>query len=98
MRVYVYLSATGFSLDFHRSDDKSGASFNPESRIDRTTINPRESTTMIRRISCFFAASATLFFYSAAGHPATQDFYQGKIIRIVVGFSPGGAFDAYSRS
>ena len=29
---------------------------------------------------------------------ATQDFYQGKVIRIVVGFSPGGAFDAYSRS
>ncbi|MGH7811888.1 MAG: Bug family tripartite tricarboxylate transporter substrate binding protein [Candidatus Binatia bacterium] len=53
---------------------------------------------MISRISCFFAASAALFFYSAVGHPATQDFYQGKMIRIVVGFSPGGAFDAYSRS
>lgn len=52
----------------------------------------------ISRISCFFAASAALFFYSAVGHPATQDVYQGKMIRIVVGFSPGGAFDAYSRS
>jgi len=46
----------------------------------------------------FFTASAGLFFSTAVGHAATQDFYQGKMIRIIVGFSPGGAFDAYSRS
>ena len=46
----------------------------------------------------FVTAIAWLFFLTGAGHAATQDFYQGKMIRIVVGFSPGGAFDAYSRS
>ena len=36
----------------------------------------------------FLTASAGLFFFPAAGPAATQDFYQGKVIRIVVGFSP----------
>jgi tripartite-type tricarboxylate transporter receptor subunit TctC len=43
-------------------------------------------------------ASAVVLFFPIVGSAATQDFYQGKVIRIVVGFSPGGAFDAYSRS
>jgi tripartite-type tricarboxylate transporter receptor subunit TctC len=58
---------------------------------------PMEETIMGRIICWFLTVSAWLFFFSAAGHAATQD-YQGKVIRIVVGFSPGGAFDAYSRS
>jgi tripartite-type tricarboxylate transporter receptor subunit TctC len=29
---------------------------------------------------------------------ATDDFYRGKVIRIVVGFSAGGGFDTYARS
>jgi hypothetical protein len=33
------------------------------------------------------------FLFHCSRHAATQDFYQGKMIRIVVGFSPGGAFD-----
>ena len=54
---------------------------------------------MVGSMICWLlTASAGLFFFIAAGHSATQDFYQGKMIRIVVGFSPGGAFDAYSRS
>jgi tripartite-type tricarboxylate transporter receptor subunit TctC len=53
---------------------------------------------MGRVIQWFITASAGFFFFTAVGHAATADFYQGKIIRIVVGFSPGGAFDAYSRS
>ena len=53
----------------------------------------------MRRMICWFlTACAALFFLPAAGAAATQEFYQGKVIRIVVGFSPGGAFDAYSRS
>ena len=43
-------------------------------------------------------ACVAVLFFPAAGYAATQDLYQGKVIRIVVGFSPGGAFDAYSRS
>jgi len=53
---------------------------------------------MGRMICWFLTASAGLFFFTAAGHATTHDFYQGKMIRIVVGFSAGGAFDAYSRS
>jgi tripartite-type tricarboxylate transporter receptor subunit TctC len=50
-------------------------------------------------MTCWFlTATAGLFFFTADGHTATHDFYKGKMIRIVVGFSPGGAFDAYSRS
>lgn len=41
---------------------------------------------------------AVFLAFSRAGHTATVDFYHGKMIRIVVGFSAGGAFDAYSRS
>ena len=33
--------------------------------------------------------------YAAA---ANQEFYAGKVIRIVVGFSAGGGFDTYARS
>jgi tripartite-type tricarboxylate transporter receptor subunit TctC len=53
---------------------------------------------MSRIICRFLTTSAALFVFTAGIHAATSDFYQGKMIRIVVGFSPGGAFDAYSRS
>lgn len=43
-------------------------------------------------------ATAGLSFFTAVGHATTHDFYKGKIVRIVVGFSPGGAFDTYSRA
>jgi tripartite-type tricarboxylate transporter receptor subunit TctC len=53
---------------------------------------------MGRRVNGFLIVVAALSFISTAGYGASADFYQGKVIRIVVGFSPGGAFDAYSRS
>lgn len=37
-------------------------------------------------------------FFLFAGSAAAQDFYQGKTVRVVVGFSAGGGFDAYSRA
>ena len=43
-------------------------------------------------------ALLALFSIAAGGQAASPEIYQGKTIRIVVGFSPGGAFDAYSRS
>jgi tripartite-type tricarboxylate transporter receptor subunit TctC len=49
------------------------------------------------RLICWFL-STWFFFFNFAAHAATPDHYQGKVIRIVVGFSPGGAFDAYSRA
>ena len=49
-------------------------------------------------IPAFLTVIGALCAFTAPGHAATTDYYQGKIIRIVVGFSAGGAFDAYSRS
>ena len=42
--------------------------------------------------------SAALVVFSAARVDAAEPFYQGKTIRMIVGFSPGGGFDAYSRA
>src|SRR5262245_897360 len=43
-------------------------------------------------------ASAALALFGAARVDAAEPFYQGKTIRMIVGFSPGGGFDAYSRA
>lgn len=53
---------------------------------------------MLRIICWFITASAAFSFFPAVGHATTHDFYEGKIIRIVVGLSPGGAYDTYSRA
>jgi tripartite-type tricarboxylate transporter receptor subunit TctC len=44
------------------------------------------------------AGIVALGFVLAGRAPAaTEDFYRGKTVRIVVGFTPGGGFDTYSR-
>jgi tripartite-type tricarboxylate transporter receptor subunit TctC len=43
-------------------------------------------------MACFLACAA------AAPSEAQEPFYQGKTIRLVVGFSAGGGFDVYSRA
>lgn len=43
------------------------------------------------------AVAGTVAFF-AASSDAKEDFYKGKMIRIIVGFSAGGGFDAYSRA
>jgi hypothetical protein len=50
--------------------------------------------TFIRFLSILVAAVALLL---DSSHASTHDFYRGKTIRIVVGFSAGGGYDAYSR-
>ncbi|MBI4525221.1 MAG: hypothetical protein HY695_15565 [Deltaproteobacteria bacterium] len=48
----------------------------------------------IVHLTSLLSAIFIIFFaYRAAG----QDYYQGKTIRIIVGFSAGGGFDTYSR-
>src|SRR5262245_53150521 len=37
------------------------------------------------------------FFLSLPANTTAQDFYQGKKIRLIVGFAAGGGFDTYSR-
>lgn len=44
-------------------------------------------------IVCIMLATPTV-----AGAASTDDFFRGKVIRFVVGFSPGGGFDTYART
>ncbi len=44
------------------------------------------------------ATLATVYFYLALDGAAQEKFFEGKTIRIIVGFSPGGGFDAHSRA
>jgi tripartite-type tricarboxylate transporter receptor subunit TctC len=43
-------------------------------------------------------ACAWLLVLAGAGYASTAEFYKGKTLRIVVGFTAGGAFDSYSRA
>ena len=40
-------------------------------------------------------SSVTLASFASA---ASEEFYRGKVIRIIVGFSAGGGFDTYARA
>lgn len=52
---------------------------------------------MFRRL--FFLIAAVWVFGSASPiRASSHDFYAGKTIRFIVAFSPGGAFDAYTRT
>src|SRR5262245_18702166 len=44
------------------------------------------------------ALGTSLWWLGASVPAAAQDFYKDKTIRIVVGFTAGGGFDAYSRA
>jgi len=46
----------------------------------------------------FGLLALTLLFPSVAAAASADDFYKGKTIRIVVGFSAGGGFDTYARA
>jgi tripartite-type tricarboxylate transporter receptor subunit TctC len=48
-------------------------------------------------LKLFFSAMA-LFLWLGSSALAADDFYKGKNIRIVVGFSAGGGFDTYARA
>jgi tripartite-type tricarboxylate transporter receptor subunit TctC len=47
---------------------------------------------LVAMLNCIF-----LGFIEGAVPASAEDFYQGKVIRVVVGFTPGGGFDVYSR-
>ena len=51
-------------------------------------------------LNCFGLTAALCLGVTSAVHAAAagQDFYNGKVIRIVVGFSAGGGFDTYART
>lgn len=44
------------------------------------------------------ALAASVLIVSVVANAASDDFYRGKTIRIIVGFAAGGGFDTYSRA
>lgn len=53
---------------------------------------------MFKGIYFLISAVTGLTFIANAAQASTHEFFRGKTIRIVVGVSPGGAFDTYSRA
>ena len=49
-------------------------------------------------IARFSLAVASVLFAVSSAPAASDEFYKGKVIRIIVGFSAGGGFDTYARS
>jgi tripartite-type tricarboxylate transporter receptor subunit TctC len=52
---------------------------------------------MKNNLARFISVISAVFLSAAAAHPATQEFYKGKTLRIIVGASAGGGFDTYTR-
>ena len=53
---------------------------------------------LISTAGCSLIALVALVpFSSHAAEAATADFYQGKTVRILVGYPPGGGYDFYAR-
>lgn len=52
---------------------------------------------MLRRTYYQVASIGLLALLASSAQAATDDFYRGKTMRIVVGFAAGGGFDTYSR-
>lgn len=53
----------------------------------------------MKRLSVFAAASMSLALLAMTwSHALANEFYQGKTIRFIVGFSAGGGYDSYTRT
>src|SRR3989338_355078 len=53
---------------------------------------------MSKRILCATIGFVILAFDAEFARAASDDFFKGKTVRIIVGFTAGGAFDAYARA
>jgi tripartite-type tricarboxylate transporter receptor subunit TctC len=61
------------------------------------SMHAEEGDKSMRR-AVVFAAVLSVAATNALAAPANDDFYRGKVIRIIVGFSPGGGFDTFARA
>ena len=52
----------------------------------------------MKSVFSFVALLIGLAIASDEARASTHDFYKGKTVRIVVGFSAGGGFDTYTRA
>ena len=55
------------------------------------------SLTVILSLHWWLGLAAPVWGAAAYDEKAVADFYRGKTVRIIVGFSAGGGYDAYSR-
>jgi len=53
---------------------------------------------MLKTFRFLLVVLAGLTLTLGVAHAAADDFYKGKTVRIIVGFSPGGGFDTYARA
>jgi tripartite-type tricarboxylate transporter receptor subunit TctC len=53
---------------------------------------------MVNRSRFLRAAVAVLLLAGYSGKSSAADFYQGKTIRFIVGYAPGGGYDTYTRA
>lgn len=53
---------------------------------------------MNRKICSLITAMSSFALLASAAQATTHDFFAGKTVRIIVGFSPGGGFDTYARA
>ncbi len=51
-----------------------------------------------RVIYCFTVAIGFVIVLGTSTNALGEDFYKGKTIRFVVGYSPGGGYDTYTRA
>ena len=56
-------------------------------------MNPRTLSFGVLFVVGMSAASPA----AAAGSSSVADFYRGRMVRIIVDYTPGGGFDTYSR-
>jgi tripartite-type tricarboxylate transporter receptor subunit TctC len=68
-----------------------------DKRIDELGETSEQKENSMSQLSCLFTA-AVIGLFSVQPAAAAEDFYKGKTIRIVVGFSAGGGFDTYARA
>jgi tripartite-type tricarboxylate transporter receptor subunit TctC len=54
-------------------------------------------TALVRGPFALFFITASMIGFSPDSHGAGDEFFRGKTVNVVVGFSPGGGFDLYSR-
>lgn len=53
---------------------------------------------MVKTLLCFVASVGLWVVLAGAVHASADEFFSGKVIRIVVGSSAGGGFDTYART
>jgi hypothetical protein len=87
--IFYWITAVSFPFE----GLASGCSSHHASKGKLSKENP------MKQRACIVAATITGLILLAAvpAISASDDFYKGKTIRIIVGFAAGGGFDTYSR-